>query len=484
MAKVEFLPAVTGLVRETSITLGLSGKEAQHFELVVEEACTNVIEHAFDPDELGTYDVTILRRPGQLVVAVDDRGIPFDLMKYETGRGSSLGVILMKAFIDEVHFLNRGHQGKRVELIKNLPFQDISAYVTQEEKVLSPTVPALSPDIPITVRPTMPEDSVGLARCIYRCYGYSYPNHNIYYPDRLKELLKSGLLLSYVAVNPEGEIIGHIAIQRNRKDAHIGVLGQAVVDPRYRGNGFLGQMIHSFIDYAKKQGLNGTYSEAVTIHSYSQKACLAIGGFETGVLLGFLPADMVFRKIEEETGLRRTAMLLYTSMGGEPPRDVYPPFHHEAIIRDIYRHGTLKRTIISADDSREQAIKCPHAEVNVRVMAELGIASIQVTRFGADLEQLVAFRKKELCLRHIDAIYVELPLADPAVQSSVPRLELLGFFFAGIVPEQSEGDVLHLQYLNNLDVGNEEDIKTASDFGKCLVEYVLKARNRAGGFNT
>ena len=51
LARVEFLPAVISFVRDISTELGLTGRAIERLELVVEEACINVIEHAFNPDE-------------------------------------------------------------------------------------------------------------------------------------------------------------------------------------------------------------------------------------------------------------------------------------------------------------------------------------------------------------------------------------------------------------------------------------------------
>lgn len=477
LARLEFLPVVVKFVGETSLKLGLSAREGQRLELVAEEACLHVIQHAFEPGEPGTYDIAILRRPGQIIIAVEDRGLPFDFKKYEAGNESDLGIILMKAFADEVRFINLGREGKRVELIKNLPYRDISEFVSANEQVLPPSVPALPEDIPITERPMEPGDEVNLAKCIYRCYGYTYRDY-IYYPDRVRELLESGLLLSYVALNPEGEVIGHISINRNSPDAHVGEGGQAVVDPRYRGNGFLGRMMLSFADYAKQKGIYGAYGEAVTIHPFSQKASLAMGAFETGVLLGFVPAYIDFKKISNDTQNRRAVMLMYTSGNTEPERDVYPPLHHEAVIRDIYGKSTLKRNIISMSGYKMRVETTARSTVNVRVIAEFGQAYMQVIKFGADLEDLVKFRLHELCLRRIDCIYIDLPLSDPATPGSVAPLEMLGFFFGGIIPELRDGDILRLQYLNNLDVGGQQ-IHTASDSGKRLVDYVLKAHERS-----
>jgi hypothetical protein len=54
-------------------------------------------------------------------------------------------------------------------------------------------------------------------------------------------------------------------------------------------------------------------------------------------------------------------------------------------------------------------------------------------------------------------------------------IEMLGFSFAGIIPEVLDGDALRLQYLNNVEL-DLEATHIASDFGKELLEYVLKAR--------
>jgi anti-sigma regulatory factor (Ser/Thr protein kinase)/GNAT superfamily N-acetyltransferase len=475
-AKVEFLPAVASFVREISTKLGLSGNDIEQLELVVEEACINVIEHAFDPGEQGSFDVVILRKPAQVVVAVEDQGLPFDFRKFDVEKESGLGVILMKAFADEIHFLNLGRRGKRVELVKNLPYKDVEAYISEEEKERALPLPPVPKDIPLTIRLMKPDDSVDLARCVYRCYGYTYANGDVYFPDRVREFLESGLLISHIALGHDDEVIGHIAIRKESPDARIGERGQAVVDPRYRGHGLLKKLVSSSVTHAKDTGMYGTYSEAVTVHTYSQKAALSIGARETGVLLGFTPATMLFKKIEEgHREQRQAAVLLYTRVNEEPWRDVYPPFHHGAIIRRIYERNNFRRNIMSAPDVKEQADVPPSSQVDVRVQTEASRAFMLIKQYGVDLDELVKFRLRELCLRRVDCVYIDLPLSHPATPKFCASLEMLGFFFAGVIPEMSEGDVLRLQYLNNVDV-DLDNIEIASDFGKELLDYVAKAR--------
>jgi len=476
VAKVEFLPAVASFVREISVKLGLSDDDIEQLELVVEEACMNVIEHAFDPDEQGFFDVVILRKPGQVVVAVEDQGLPFDFRKFDVEKESGLGTILMKAFADEIHFLNLGRRGKRVELVKKLPYRDVEAYISEEEKDRALPLASVPKDVPITIRLMKPDDSVDLARCVYRCYGYTYANSDVYFPDRVREFLESDLLISYVALSPDDEVVGHIAIRKEYPDARIGERGQAVVDPRYRGHGLLNKLISASVENARNRGMYGTYGQAVTVHPYSQKAAFSIGARETGVLLGFTPATMFFKKIQDENRQQRqTVVLLYTRLNEEPCRDVYPPFHHRAIIRRIYERNNFRRNIIEPPDVKELSDVPLSSQVDVRVQTDANRAFMLVKQYGADLEELVKFRLRELCLRRIDCIYIDLPLPHPAIQKFCASLEMLGFFFGGVIPEMLDGDVFRLQYLNNVDV-DLENTQIASDFGKELLDYVTKAR--------
>ncbi len=118
-AKVDYLSDIVEFAGKTVIKLGLSEPESRKLQLVTEEACLNVIEHAFDPEEAGQYEVIIERPAGQVVIAVEDQGLPFDFTKFKPDDDAGLGMLLMRAFVDEIKFLNIGRGGKRVELIKH-----------------------------------------------------------------------------------------------------------------------------------------------------------------------------------------------------------------------------------------------------------------------------------------------------------------------------------------------------------------------------
>jgi hypothetical protein len=115
--------------------------------------------------------------------------------------------------------------------------------------------------------------------------------------------------------------------------------------------------------------------------------------------------------------------------------------------------------------------------VRVELYPKWSEAAIRVAACGRDLPELVRFRLRELCLRHVAWIGLDLPLSDPALPSLCAPLEALGFFFAGVVRELADGDVLRLQYPER---GGRRGASAhiASDFGRDLFGYVVEAMPR------
>ena len=473
LAKLDYLPGAMALVRDVTGKLGLDDRDASQLELVVEEACVNVIEHAFE-GEIGGYDIAVERRPGQIIVAVEDHGLPFDFRKYGDAKESGLGMVLMKAFADEVHFLNLGRRGKRVELVKNLPEKDTSKYL--QEAVAQASLPARPGAMPvaeadITIRLMRPDESWSLARCAYRCYGYTYSTDNFYFPERVRELLESGLMTSMVAVTSAGEIIGHVAVNKETPNSLVGEAGQAIVDPRCRGNNLYTRMRLLLRSHNRDAGMFGEYGEAVTVHTYTQRVALSGESSATGVLLGFTPATMYFKDIQAEEDRKRRPVLLYYSRLNEGPlRDVYLPPHHAGVLRRIYEKLKLRRNIVSGNIPELEE----RAQVDVKVQTEASRAFLQVIEYGQDLKALVRFRLRELCSRRVDCIYLDLPLSHPAAQRYCVSMEMLGFFFGGMLPELHDGDMLRLQYINNAEL-ELENVQLAHEFSKELFQYALKA---------
>lgn len=104
---------------------GFSTRETNNTKLAVDEACTNVIKHAYK-DVVGNIDIEVRVSPGNVWVKIFDTGERFDfasvkdpdLDQYvETGKKGGLGVFLINRLMDDVQY-RAGHAGNELVMRK------------------------------------------------------------------------------------------------------------------------------------------------------------------------------------------------------------------------------------------------------------------------------------------------------------------------------------------------------------------------------
>jgi hypothetical protein len=475
----DYVAAALAFIRELAARVGLGASDVAELECAVEAVCLNVIENGFEAGQPANFDVVVLRRPGQIVVAVEDRGLPFDWNRLEAG--SALSAPWISAGTDTVRFVNLGAQGNRVEIVKHLPFDHIEAYIAAGGAPPVSKSPEAS-TAPVTLRAMTPEDAIGVARCTYAVYGYSVPDDYLYVPDRIREMLDGGLLEVCVGATADGEIVSCLTREVARPGAPVGYLGEGMVDPRFRGHRLLEQMLAFVQRRTTDQDMLGLYAEAVTVHPFSQKSNLALGFTETGIQLADEAPTVVFKQIDLKqidlkqidgaAASKRTATVLhFLKTRAAPERSVYLPAQHRAMIQRIYERGHFERRFETAPASTSLPSA---AQLSVEIFPKWSEAALRVIAYGADLAELVRFRLRELRLRHIDWISLDMPLADPGAQQLCGQIEALGFFFAGVIPDLVGDDVLRLQYLNEVEA-DLDSVHLASDFGEELFAYVVQA---------
>jgi hypothetical protein len=334
-------------------------------------------------------------------------------------------------------------------------------------------VDAAPSDAPIDIRFLRPEEAASLTAAIERSYGRSYDAAWAYDVDEIRRRLECGSMRSIVGVDPDGEVVGHLALDRPDPTAPTGHAGQAVVDPRYRGHHLFTTLKRELATWCRSDGMLGMYSEATAAHPYSQAANLELGAHETGFLLGYIPAQVSYTAIKEDAGGRRQSVALFwLATNPAPRRVVHPPGWHRDIVNAIYAHNALDRELVELDatprlDGRTAFALTEHVDHNE--------ATIAVERVGADIVAVLADALADQEDR--DVVHVDLALSDPGT-AALPETvhDELGLFFGGIVPELRGGDVLRLQWLNGVEA-DPSDIAVASAFGEELLAYVFERKN-------
>ena len=121
------LSEISAFVVRAAEKAGLGSNAIYAVELAVDEAATNIIEHAYQGEEKGKICCTFEIIPEGLQVVLQDWGIPFDPLDVpeptinvplEQVQSSGLGLFFMRKLMDEVRFEFSIEKGNTVTMIK------------------------------------------------------------------------------------------------------------------------------------------------------------------------------------------------------------------------------------------------------------------------------------------------------------------------------------------------------------------------------
>lgn len=449
----------------------LDDAAVRRLELVVEEAFMSLLHTSFDRDDAGEITVLLEYRPGQFVIAIEDKGLPLDLAYLEANEALSLNLTLIRQLVDELVFVNKGKEGKRLELIKLLPAENIAAEMDQQTEAAAGQPDQEDLDgVAVSFRLLQASETLALAQLAYRSYGYTYVS-DFYFPERIQERIELGLMETCVAVTPDNRIVGALSLFYDSPDARVAESGAAMVDPRCRGKSLFKEMKQFLFAYGRQKGLYGIFSEAVTIHPYTQQGNLSLGAHETGMLLAYVSENVAFKKIGNEVmGQRQSLILFYARLNQEPARIVYAPAVYLDLLQQVYAENSLNREVRVSDQYDGASGRDTQLEIQVRHDA-FNDAIIDLQRIGSDADAIILQHTRELCEKKVEAIYLNLELSDPAAACLAGRLAERGYLFAGVIPELRNGDLLKLQYLNNV-VFDPERVVAVSPVAQTLLAFI------------
>jgi serine/threonine-protein kinase RsbW len=316
-----------------------------------------------------------------------------------------------------------------------------------------------------------PDEGHVLSEAIRVAYGESYDVRWVYDEDEVNARLAAGTYISCVAETADGELLCHEGMSLAAAGDAVAHSGQAVTMPAARGQHLFTRTKKFLMDWSQEQGLAGMFSEATAAHPYSQKANIDLGAHETGFLLGWIPATVSNDAAAEQKPKRQSAALFYTKLNDGHERPVYAPERHHGIIGQTIELCQLRGSLAEPPQEFELVER---SELHVDVNADHNLALITVKTPGADLETAIAAERHHLFHRDcLDAIYLDLPLEEPATALVSDHLERLSVSYAGVFPNRHvDGDVLRMQSLHRVRV-SAEDVATASDHGRELLDYVI-----------
>ena len=112
-SETDNLELIREFISRLAAKAGFGNEDVNKIELAVDEACTNVIKHAYNKNEKQFIDIVVKKDVHKFTIVIADKGKGFDVKKLKTldmkdylaeMRVGGLGIHLMHNLMDEINF--------------------------------------------------------------------------------------------------------------------------------------------------------------------------------------------------------------------------------------------------------------------------------------------------------------------------------------------------------------------------------------------
>lgn len=135
-SRTENLSGIRDFISAAAKNTGINQQDVDNIMLAVDEACTNIIKHAYRCKPEGEIKINLELTDGRFTVIIQDNGISFepdlipepDLQKYyRQKRVGGLGMYLMKSLMDDVKYITVPGKYNKVFLTKHISVEGSDA---------------------------------------------------------------------------------------------------------------------------------------------------------------------------------------------------------------------------------------------------------------------------------------------------------------------------------------------------------------------
>lgn len=308
-----------------------------------------------------------------------------------------------------------------------------------------------------SIRPITNGEVIEISKSLYKTYGDTYVYKELYNPYTLLNLNKCEKMLSYAAINYEGEIISHTALKIENK---IGELMAAFTDSNYRGMNCVKNLSYSIIEEAKQRNLEGIFLNAVCTHRFSQKVSDKIGLKACALMLSAVD-QIDFRGIEGIKEQRESLLLCFKYLKYPEVLNLYVPGKHKSIISNIYHELGIKINFLKSHKN----ITYENHDVVVNI-TENNTCHVYINKFGRDTVR----RINNFLLNEMHSIYIYIDMSNPQIDLICLKFEEIGFGFCGVMPGVEKNNLI-IQYIHDRSLTYEQlDLNSIS--AKRLLNHI------------
>lgn len=131
-ARYESIRMIVSLMRSAAKQAQLGDHEIFECRLALDEACVNIIEHAYASSDSGEIEVVVRAVPGVCTICLTDFGTPYDPsqvpvpspdLSLEDATPGGLGLYLMRRVMDDIQYVASPHGNSLVMVKRQSPIR-------------------------------------------------------------------------------------------------------------------------------------------------------------------------------------------------------------------------------------------------------------------------------------------------------------------------------------------------------------------------
>ena len=166
-------------------------------------------------------------------------------------------------------------------------------------------------------------------------------------------------------------------------------------------------------------------------------------GFETGLMLGYIPAETDGKVNDSSSPLRGAATIVFEPLLSLTHTETSVlPERFAQLIREMAKACGVSRNWVAATQASDPK---DNSKARVSEFAKRDLARLDVERVGQDFEEII----KAFSLLPHACKQVDFRMIDNSIQCGTEWAHDLGFIFCGWMPGYRESDVLRLQSVDS-----------------------------------
>ena len=403
---------------------------------VVGEMLNERMEKAY-PGQRGRLWVELGLTETYFEVSIKDEGIPeWEDFSYDESllaeEDKAMRNYLLDTMVDEVGMECLGKQGQRLyvrqRILNPIDFREPEPYQEAE---------ALDTNISIVEVSTRAQ-ALEAIRCIYDAYGYAYGYERLYYIDSFMSLIRSGQLISFIAVNDHGQTAGHFALSFSDTYKGMPEISTVVIRKGFRKLGLFSVFMDHCYKVAKERGLRALMGQPVAFHPMSQKACVRAGYTATALLLSYLDPSMSKEYAGEE---RKDLFAAMKIVDPQAESAVYMPDELIPFGKKTYDSLGWRYEFLHGSGPAGSS------ELAVEDNSAMKIKQILLQHSGEDIEKILRSSINAAILKKLEMIELLISLSSPSCSHGYEAAKKQGFIFSGLMPGAENGDYILMQML-------------------------------------